>query len=917
MTFSRRIPIGLFVVLSVLLMVALLSGPLWQLPGLPYGTSDGIVHVYRSAAMHDAFQQGVFWPRWLVTDYNGLGTPAFHHYSPGLYWLIAALHGFGVRLDLAIKLIVTAALVLCGYGVYGWLRPVFSPAASLTGVAFFLVYPHILIRSYYYAGDYPRLVALLLLPVCLWASAGLHSESRVRYWLATVASLVALVFTHSLTTFIGGTVLVLFWVALALGYRRPKGLVRCTLAALLASLLSAAFWLPAIVDLSQVQIDGALAHKYDFRHNFLHWRQLFRLHPLVMETRAGNQTSNLISSGIDAATWLALATGSVSLWFSKSRERRIWGVGGILAVAAALSLTLEASSLLWETIPGLSLVQFPFRFLSLVPLGLSPVAAVIIDVWPGGRRCLAAIVLIVTAFLLHFPYSFLPEVTSLAFVPVKGTDQAQSPLNKAIGRDWGRTESDEFLIRGADIGVATGQSPEPAAEQLAWRSPHEAVAELSEDREPLLLRLHFHPGWSAGERAQLERSSDGWVQVEELRNASQPLVIRWNGTQAQLWGEGISLVGLFASIVGLLYFLLQRRNFGGVRRETAAERQSPPSHLSLFSGSQHFSLGAITGCLLILFATRVMVDRLDGRPFLRDSPPAPAFTVEGQPATLGREGDSQITLLGWKLLSSVSPRPGETVSVRLFWQAKGNIKEDLHSNLQIYTPSLKRSWAVVQNYFPGNTRTQQWEQGKYYADDLHLALPVDLPPATFSLVAGLTSSQGERLSVPGASDNLLELTTLSVAPLRPSYLREMRPIIATPAETDAGLRLRGYDFHQASTGATLRVFWESVDNTSSDWVNYIHLHDASGKRIAQFDGPALAGLQSTSQWHTNALYIDRRRLDLPPGLPPGNYLLRFGLYNLESGERLPFQPDDDAQENFENGQLLIPLSIAPPVSAPY
>ena len=914
---SLRLPDGVLVVLSVLLLVALLTGPIWNLPGLPQGTSDGTVHIYRSAAMYDSFQQRVFWPRWLISDYNGLGTPAFHHYSPGIYWLVAAVYGFGIRLDFVIKLVVTVALFLCGVGVYGWLLHTFSQAASLAGSAIFVVYPHLLIRSYYYVGDYPRLVALLLLPVCLWASCGLHAQSRLRYWLATIASLIALVFTHSLTTFIGGSVLFLVWIALAVGYRRPSGLVRCTFAALLASLLTAGFWLPAIVDLAQVQVDNALMNKYDFRTNFISWQQLFRLHPLVLETRAGNPTSSLISSGVDVASWLVLGVGMVSLRFAKSGRRQWWGFGGILFVLATLLLTLDVSELLWEKIPGLSLVQFPFRFLSLVPLGLAPAAAMIVDAWPNGRRGWAAIVLIVVAVILHFPYSFLPEITSATFVPVQTERNASSPLYKTIGGDWGRTESDEFLIRGADIRVASGNRPEPEAVELTWRSPHEAVADLSGYENPQLLRVHFHPGWSAGEHAILGRSSDGWLQVTDLQESSRPLEILWKGTQAQRWGEGLSLAGLFASFVGLLYLFVRGRLLGSSCREIAGDPRSLVTRFRSYSGSSYVALRSIAGCLLILVAARVVLNRIGGRPFLVDSPPLPAFTVEGQPATLGNEGEAQVTLLAWKLLSSRSPRPGEMVKVRLYWQPNGTIREDLHSNLHIYTPSLKRSWAVVQNYYPGNKSTQMWELGKYYVDELHLTLPVDLPPVTFSLVASISSSQGERLSVEGSSDNLVELTKLAVVPLQPSYLLEMRPTYVTPAGTDEGLILRGYDFHQASNGTTLRVYWETADDVSSDWVNYIHLHDERGERISQFDGPALAGVQPTSQWQKNALYIDLRRLDLQSGLQPGNYLLRMGLYSLKSGERLPFQPHDDALRHFENGQLLIPFSVASLLRVPY
>ena len=289
---------------------------------------------------------------------------------------------------------------------------------------------------------------------------------------------------------------------------------------------------------------------------------------------------------------------------------------------------------------------------------------------------------------------------------------------------------------------------------------------------------------------------------------------------------------------------------------------------------------------------------------------------EGVPVLLGDETTPQVTLLGWELLAGESPQPGDVVRVRLYWQPHDRIDEELHSFLHLYTPSLQRSWAVAQNNYPNCQLATDWHSDNYYVDDLTLTIPGDTPPVAYSLVAGLVSADGARLAVPGSPDHLLHLRELSVAPLptgffqRRRFLRQEHPTIVAPADTDDGLRLQGYDLLPAPGAPTLRLFWETGDGAASDWITYIHLYRPQGERITQFDGPALAGLQPTSQWQTGSLYIDRRQLLLPAGLEPGDYLLRIGLYNFVSGERLPFRPDvDDGQGQFEDGQLLVPLSV--------
>ena len=227
---------------------------------------------------------------------------------------------------------------------------------------------------------------------------------------------------------------------------------------------------------------------------------------------------------------------------------------------------------------------------------------------------------------------------------------------------------------------------------------------------------------------------------------------------------------------------------------------------------------------------------------------------------------------------------------------------------------MQRSWAVENVGIGGRPDSQFWDPAKYYVDDLRLSLPADLPPVTYSLVAGMFTSHGERIIVPGSNDNTIHLRTVEVVPLRPGIFQREKPGIITPATTDDGLRLQGYDLFSQPGVPSLRLFWETGDGIRSDWITYVHMHDEHGERVAQFDGPAIAGLQPTSQWRAKALYIDRRELPLPAELLPGKYLLRIGLYDRSSGERLALQSEKESSSTFEGGQLLVPLSIQPRIS---
>ena len=906
---SARLSTSLLVILFVSLLALLLAGPFWQVSGLPAGTPDEQLHSHRSAAVTRAFEQGVYWPRWFPTVYNGLGAPTFHHYSPAFYWLVGAAHGTGIRLDHALKLVMTAALVLSAFGIYGWLRFAFRPAAALVGAALYLLHPHTLTRTFYFVGDYPQILALMLMPVCLWASTALFMQGRSRNWLAAIVAIAGLAFSHNLTAMTGGGVLALYLLLLAIGYRRLDALVRCALAALVAALVSAAFWLPSLADLTFVQIDNAREEFFHFSNHFLSWQDLFAVQSPVLDSRAGTPLKPPVTFG--AATWLALFAGLVSVPFAARRPGRFWGLGGALLAILLLALTLNGSELLWEHLPGLSFVQFPSRFLSIAPFGALPAAALAVDAWRPRRRYVPAVILLSASVIVLSPYLF-PSHTP--FTPPREMETSSVEdirHSEQAGGAWGMTGSNEFLVKGADMEVIAGHSPEPPAVDVTWRSPHEAVADLTGKAEPVLLRLHFHPGWSAGSQAALEPGTAGWMQVSELSEPDQPLVIRWRGTVWQGRGEILSLIGVGAAVLGFFVIAFRRRQRAGsaLSQPTVAAALIEP-HPALLS------VGATVVCLLAFNTARLAINGSDRGPFLLHSPPGQlAFDVQGEPVVLGDAGGPQVTFLGWKMVRGSSPRPGDPIIVRLYWQPHGRIRERLNGFMHLYTPAIKHSWATG-NRGVGRPDSQWWDPSKYYVDELRLVVPPDLPPISYSLIAGMVASSGERMTVPGSDvDNILYLRDMEVRPTRPGLFQRIRPGVSARADTGDGLRLQGYDLQASPGGPHLRLFWETGDVPTADWVTYIHLHNRLGERVAQFDGAALKGLVGTSDWRADTLYVDRRQLKLPDGLSEGEYILRIGLFDLAGGVRLPFLPREEP-DRFEDGQLLIPLRILPPEADP-
>lgn len=80
----------------------------------------------------------------------------------------------------------------------------------------------------------------------------------------------------------------------------------------------------------------------------------------------------------------------------------------------------------------------------------------------------------------------------------------------------------------------------------------------------------------------------------------------------------------------------------------------------------------------------------------------------------------------------------------------------------------------------------------------------------------------------------------------------------------------------------LPLRWRALTALSEDYSVFVHLGLPGEPPLAQSDGPP-----QTSAWREGQPVLDRRALLLPPGTPPGRYVVTVGLYRPSDGSRLP------------------------------
>jgi 4-amino-4-deoxy-L-arabinose transferase-like glycosyltransferase len=181
----------------------------------------------------------------------------------------------------------------------------------------------------------------------------------------------------------------------------------------------------------------------------------------------------------------------------------------------------------------------------------------------------------------------------------------------------------------------------------------------------------------------------------------------------------------------------------------------------------------------------------------------------------------------------------------------------------------------------GMVPTSLWKPGQVWRDCYRVEIAADAAaPSLLWIEVGLYDPErNETLGVVGIGE----------AKLAPP---KRVPALAHALEVDLtdGIALRGYELSAQSVAPgetiTLTLQWEARGTPSTDYQVFVHLLDDGPEPVAQGDGPPLMGDYPMRLWAAGDIITDPHPVALPPDLPPGQYRLTVGMYNLETLVRL-------------------------------
>lgn len=844
---------------------------------------DNGFHLWRAVEVGSLLRQGVLFSHWAPDMAHGFGFPLFSFQSPGSAYAAAALQLLGLPWPLALNAVFALGIVLGALFVFLLARDLFGLSAGVVAAVAYAYAPY-LAYDVFNRGSLSEGLAWAFAPLVLWAVHRWATCGERRFLPIGALGLAGFILAHAPFAFLFSPLLVGWALLAACLARDARVALRAAALGLLGLALSAFAWLPGFAERGWVQTARLLGTwVFDYRNNFPSLGDLLALPRAVDPSLINDWPSKALGLVPVLVALLAIAR-----WRALERVQR-WQVILLSGMALGFALlTLPVSLPLWDVLPLLSYVQFPWRFLGPAAFCLALLAGAAVSrrgtgAAPGDTRSRFSNLLpglVVCALVIGSLGWFYP-------------DHCAPPGDVSVSAmiAWERqTDTLGTTAKGEYLPVWVHRMPESAALQAAYDAGGPVVrldpADLPEGARILDVQLDglqavielespvafrarylsfYYPGWRAwvdGEEVAVAPTDPEGLVAFDVPAGRHTVTVRLAATPLRLAANVLSLLAL-GGVVALAIWSARR----AARRPVAADRHA--------SSSPYLLLAAAFLVLLKLgvldrFETPLRRSNLEGDRLRRvDVPAAVTF-------------DDQFRLLGYDAL------PGEVdadrpLEVSLYWQDTVPGGPRYRATL-----ALRDEAGAVWN--DPELRTPRWHRAPpsaglwppdaYALTAYQLRLLPGTPPGVVTVTLGVFDLNSLEPYVARDGDTgplglAIPLGQVEVTrPRHPFTLDDVHP--QYPADLSFGpLRLVGYnlDRSEAAPGDPflLTLFWRADRDPGADLAVRLRLLDAQGEEIAVSELPPVRDGFPTGRWQAGDLWRGQHALRLPAGLESGEY----------------------------------------------
>lgn len=492
-----------------------------------FESHDGEWMVIRFTAFHQALADGQFPVRFVDRLNNNYGYPVLNFLYPLPFYLaeIPKIVGFGF-VD-SIKIIFVLSTVASVLAMFWALSQVSGISASLAGAIVYLFIPYRFV-DLYVRGSLGENMAFVFVP--LIAGCIIKFKKGEKKFLPLLSiSVAAFILSHNVVA-----VLMLPFLSIWAFLQVGKKLWNFILPLIFALLVSAFFWIPALFDLQFVSLSQIKVSEIS--------NHLVNPSKLIIPGWGYGPNPNSpdgLSVQIGLVPFFIMAASIMILLKTKKDFKIVTFL--LVAILFIFFANTELADPIWQILPGVDIIQFPWRMHSILIFIAAYLAAYTIE---NSRKKILLVSLIATASILSTIFYTLPA----AFVD-KGDGFYATNEDTTNVRDeylplWVKVKPDKRPGEKIEL-VGPGQIVAKSIAQAKYSATIDAQEEIK-----VQVNTIYFPGWkvkSDGLDTSIDYQNPQGLITFNLPQGIHKVIISYSKSPVHLASEIISLLAILAT----------------------------------------------------------------------------------------------------------------------------------------------------------------------------------------------------------------------------------------------------------------------------------------------------------------------------------------------------------------------------------